>query len=605
MTPASPRITKTLPAFEEVVIEVKGCSGDLVGCNGTYEYARVHKGKPLYVNTNGKQGVFHWLPSRDGGVWTLNGKNISPDSGYHFSQSPTGTNPSVPPTGQWLLQRFESNCGSAYPEVMVTSKSSLQVPDMKLYTVEVAGCTGDMAECNGTYNFDRMHMGKPLFVHSQRFRGVLYWLPGRDGGVWALNGRDILPESGYNFSQSPDALPRLPPSGRWEHERFESSGGSAYPRITVAKKSEQESHKMDDVGIEVSGCTGELSACNGLYIFNRIHKEKPLFLNSTGGKGVLFWNPYRDGGIWSLNAKSNKAECGYNFSQSPEADSNLPPAGQWRGQRIETTLGSPYPLLTVVSRIKRSMTENGGIALEVTGCTADLAPCNGYYEYDRLYRGRPLFSNCSGGRGVVFWNPDKDGGVWALNGRSSKPEAGYNFSQRPTTENPSFPPAGQWRCERWETNNGMYPIVNVISKAGAPMSPNQPSVRARPLQSPRVTMSRSSKSYDCKHSQWELVSPKSRNARSEWELVSPRSRGSRAEWEPLSPRSRASRLESEVPSPRSRGSRAEWDVPSPRSRGSRAEWEVPSPRSRGCRSECENLASPTSSRKPRFLEWTN
>lgn len=458
-------IMSALPNFQELSIEVRGCTGDLFGCNGFYEFSRLHKGKPLFLHVNGK-GAFHWVPNRDGGVWALNGKNISPESGYHFSQSPSGANPAVPPSGQWQVQRFECNGNSQYPDVLVTSKSNMAIPEMQGFVIEVSGCTGLLAACNGAYEFERMLRGKPVFVNPNG-KGVFHWCPSRDGGIWALNGRDTSPAAGYNFSQSPDpANPLMPPAGLWELQRFESNDNSAYPFVTITTKSNKTIPKMDDVALEVSGCTGELGDCNGYYEFNRMHRGKPLFVNSNG-KGVFHWCPSRDGGIWTLNGKGSKPESGYNFSQSPDAaDPNVPPCGQWRNQRFETDLGSRYPLVAIISRTKHAIDEVGGAVIEVSGCTGDTADCNGLYEIERMHNGKPLFVNINGAKGVLHWFPARDGGFWALNGKSTKPEAGYHFSQSPR-DNPALPPVGQWRVERWETNDGKYPHISIMYKASA------------------------------------------------------------------------------------------------------------------------------------------
>lgn len=487
-TPSSPTspsricdIQTAIPQFDQVVVEVKGCTGELKGCNGSYEFQRIHKGKPIFVHVNGTQGVFHWCPTRDGGVWALNGKSTSPDSGYHFSQWPVG-NPALPPSCQWKVERFECNSGSSYPEVLVTTKSKTKVPEVERFVIEVSGLTNSMAECNGSYQFDRMHRGKPLFIHINGSRGVLHWFPFRDGGVWVLNGRHTTPGNGYNFSQLPDEKDsKLPPTGQWEVQRFESNDNSAYPVISITTKGKKAVPKMDDVEIHVSGCTGDMSECNGYYEFDRLHKEKPLFLN-TSGKGVFHWHPTRDGGVWALNGKSHKPELGYHFSQSADATNPmLPPAGQWKYQRFETNSGSPYPTVSIVSKTRHAMTQIGGVVVEVSGCTGDYEASNGLYEFDRMHNGKPLFMHINQNKGVIHWFPGRDGGFWALNSKSVKPECGYHFSQSPD-HNPKLPPAGTWKCERWETNNGAYPTLTVMSKASAMTKVVQK--RARPRLSP-------------------------------------------------------------------------------------------------------------------------
>ena len=44
---------------EDVVIEVSGCTGEMASCNGSYEFDRMHRGKPLFVNVTSK-GILHW-----------------------------------------------------------------------------------------------------------------------------------------------------------------------------------------------------------------------------------------------------------------------------------------------------------------------------------------------------------------------------------------------------------------------------------------------------------------------------------------------------------------------------------------------------------------
>lgn len=213
------------------MIEVSGCVGECARCNGFYEFDRMHNERPAFVNKE-SSGMFYWVPERDGGIWALNAFCADTDTGYNFSQAPSESRPGLPPTGSWKTERFETNFGSEYPTVKITHKIRKEMADVGGVVVKVSGCSGELADCNGRYVYDRMHNRKPMFVNTATQKGVLYYIAERDGGVWALYAKGVDPVGGYNFSQSPDPLnPSVPPQGQWRFQRFESNCGSSYPSI--------------------------------------------------------------------------------------------------------------------------------------------------------------------------------------------------------------------------------------------------------------------------------------------------------------------------------------------------------------------------------------
>ena len=176
------------------------------------------RGKPLFVNVK-HRGVIHWYPDRDGGVWALGGKGFRPELGYHFSQSPLESRPGLPPAGKWRSERSETHGGSEYPKLKISTKYKKAHTDVGEFMIEVSGCTGSLSDCNGHYEYQRMHKGKPLFVNSKTHKGVFHWMPEKDGGIWALFGKGTQPTSGYNFSQSSTGDAELPPGGQWRYQR--------------------------------------------------------------------------------------------------------------------------------------------------------------------------------------------------------------------------------------------------------------------------------------------------------------------------------------------------------------------------------------------------
>jgi len=488
---------------ENIVIEVSGCTGNLSGCNGVYEFERMYKGKPLFINLRAK-GVIHWCPDRDGGIWTLGGKSFRPEIGYNFSQSPVESRPGLPPAGQWAGQRSENNNGSLYPHMTISSKTDTSHTDVGEYLVEVSGCTGPLSECNGLYEYQRTHKGKPLFTHIKNQKNVFVWCPERDGGVWSLCVKGSTAKTSYTFSQASTGDEDLPPAGQWEVQRFEINEGSSYPRITITDKRLKAVKIGRRFTVEVVGCSGQCRGCNGVYEVERMHLDKPLYINRTR-TGIIHWIPTKEGGIWGMALGTNP-EVGYNFSQASSHNSGLPPAGQWENQRLETNFGCNYPEIIITPKMK-PVTDVETVVLEVSGCSGELAVCNGQYQYQCMYKGMPMFTNIVTPNGCLYWRPDRDNGIWALCGKASTPEFGYHFSQSPNSDLPSLPPMGQWQIQRFESNSGsLYPRVKIVSVCAQSRSKDLPSIRKAHSPSSRVTGTPST--LQSPRSQSSLASPR-------------------------------------------------------------------------------------------------
>lgn len=236
--------------------------------------------------------------------------------------------------------------------------------------------------------------------------------------------------------------------------------------------------------LEVSGCTGELACCNGLYEFQRMHKGRPLFVNVHTGKGMMQWRPDTNGGFWTLCGKSSTPGASYNFSQMPDVGySDYPPKGQWHPERSEDTCGSAYPRVKLLQSVDCSYVPSRG----KEGCL------NGAPVSPRSPRcgvaGAGSGAGSCAGSGAGSWRSQAR---W-LNGRPPRPPSSASTSpkpSRPSSSRRSPLSPGKPSSAAPSPNHSFVPQEDALTLPAArslPASPPSPrTAHSRGWDSPRV-----------------------------------------------------------------------------------------------------------------------
>ncbi|CAL1165245.1 unnamed protein product [Cladocopium goreaui] len=112
--------------------------------------------------------------------------------------------------------------------------------------------------------------------------------------------------------------------------------------------------RVSILSVEVSGA--RLSACNGVFRFDGLHQQKPLFKADSGA--IIYFNRF-----WKINGVFKTSSWMYS---NPESKSSLPPEGEWTLEgSLETTAGSA-PTVKLVDEPFRSLGPQG-VSLRLQG----------------------------------------------------------------------------------------------------------------------------------------------------------------------------------------------------------------------------------------------
>eukprot|EP00435_Cladocopium_sp_Y103_P024455 s2769_g6.t1 len=112
--------------------------------------------------------------------------------------------------------------------------------------------------------------------------------------------------------------------------------------------------RVSILSVEVSGA--RLSACNGIFRFDGLHQQKPLFKADSGA--IIYFNRF-----WKINGVFKTSSWMYS---NPESKSSLPPEGKWTLEgSLETTAGSA-PTVKLVDEPFRSLGPQG-VSLRLQG----------------------------------------------------------------------------------------------------------------------------------------------------------------------------------------------------------------------------------------------
>lgn len=112
--------------------------------------------------------------------------------------------------------------------------------------------------------------------------------------------------------------------------------------------------RVSILSIEVTGAW--LSACNGVFRFDGLHQQKPLFKADSGA--IIYFNRF-----WKINGVFKTSSWTYS---NPESKSSLPPEGQWKLEGSQGTTAGMAPMVKVVDQPFRSMGEQG-VSLRLQG----------------------------------------------------------------------------------------------------------------------------------------------------------------------------------------------------------------------------------------------